>query len=148
MSKSNVLEFELLECVFNGAAITNICSTGGTTSLWVSLHTADPGEAGSTANEGGYAQYARTQTDRSTASNGWSATSNATTDPASVSPVGDISFPQETATSTGTFTHAGVWPSSNATSTAMLYSGTISPNINFGQNVTPILTTAGTITEQ
>lgn len=148
MSKSNVLEFELLKALFNGAAITNLTATGGTTQLWVSLHTADPGEAGSTANEGGYAAYTRVETARSTASTGWAATSNATTAPASVSPTSVLSFPQNTATSTGTFSYAAVWPSSNATSTGMMYYGALSVTIDFSQNVTPQLTTGGTITEQ
>jgi hypothetical protein len=40
-----------------------------------------------------------------------------------------------------------VWPSSNGTSTSMLYYGALTPNINFSQNVTPQITTASSITE-
>lgn len=148
MSKSNVLEYEWLRAVFNGTAVTGLTATAGSTVQWLSLHTASPGEGGSTANEGGYAAYTRVPTDRSSGSSGWAVTSNATTDPASVSLVSAKSFPQNGATSSGTFTHAAVWPSSNATSTQMSYYGTVTPNVNFSENVTPQLTTAGTITEQ
>ena len=148
MSKTNQHEYYYLLHVFNGTAIANLNSTGGSTDLWLGLHTADPGEAGSTANEGGYAAYARVAMDRSTASNGWAVTSNATTAPASASPVSNASFPQNTATSTGTFTHFSLNPTSASTGPDAFYHGTVTPNINFAQNVTPEATTAGTITEQ
>ena len=145
MRKLDTHEYDWLRHVFNGVAIPNINSTGGTTSLWLGMQTQDPGDAGSTANEGGYAAYTRVQTDRSTA--GWAVTSGTSAAKASVSPVGTISFPQNTATSTGTFTHATVYTSSNISSSGGLYNGAISPNINFSQNVTPQLTTGSSITE-
>lgn len=145
MSKSDPFEYELLRNVFNGTAITNLAATAGTTQLWMGLHTADPGEAGSTAAEGGYAQYARTATQRSTS--GWAVTSGTSAATASASPVANIDFPQNTSTSTGTFTHMSIYPSSAASSTAAIYYGTLSPSINFSQNVTPRLTTGSSITE-
>lgn len=148
--KSDKFEYDLLRHVFNGTAITNVCSTGGSTSWWVGLMTADPTDAGSTAAEGGYAAYARVQTDRSTAGTtpyGWSVTSGTSAAVASVSWVGNLDFPQCATTSTGTFTHFGVFPSSAATASSGLYYGTISPGINFGSGVTPRLTTASSITE-
>lgn len=57
MSKLDTHEYDWLRQIFNGVAITNIDATGGTTLLWLGLHTADPGDAGSTANEGGYTAY-------------------------------------------------------------------------------------------
>ena len=147
MSKSDKFEYDLLRCVFNGQAITNVCSTGGSTALWAALMTADPGEAGSTASEGGYTQYARVLTDRSTIASGWSVSSGASTGPAGASPVGNIDFPQNLTTSTGTFTHAAIYPSSNAAGSSALYIGTLSPTINFSQNVIPRLTTGSSITE-
>lgn len=148
MSKSDQFEYNMLRMVFNGVAISNICTTAGTTAMWLGFCTADPGDAGSTANEGGYAQYARVATDRSTAANGWAVTSGSSVAAASASPVGNIDAPQNTSTSTGTFTHAVVYPSSSATGDAALYIATVSPSINFSQNVTPRLTTASSITEQ
>lgn len=145
MSKSDQFEDNLLGHIFEGIALTNLGATGGTTDLWMSLHTADPGDAGSTANEGGYAQYARVAVDRSTG--GFTVTSGTSAATASASPVANIDFPQNTSTSTGTFTHFAVNPSSNSGGASQLYNGTISPNINFSQNVTPRLTTGSSITE-
>jgi hypothetical protein len=54
--KSDTFEYDLLRLVFNGVAISSVATTGGTTGLWVGLHTADPGDAASTANEGGNTQ--------------------------------------------------------------------------------------------
>ena len=147
MSKSDKFEYDLLRAVFNGTAITNISATAGTTSLWAALCTADPADAGSTAAEGGYTQYARVQTDRSSGASGWSVTSGASTGPAGASPVGNIDFPQNLTTSTGAFTHVAIYPSSNAQASSALYIGTVTPNINFSQNVIPRLTTGSSITE-
>ena len=147
MSKSDTYEFSMQRMTFNGQPITNISASAGTTTLWVGAHTADPGEAGSTAAEGGYAAYTRVATDRSTASNGWVVTSGTSAGLASVSPVGAVSLPQCATTSTGTFTYGSIWTSSNVSSSGLLYSGALSPTINFGQNVTPQITTGSSITE-
>lgn len=146
--KSDKFEYDFMRLTFNGVAITNVAATGGTTSLWLGLMTADPTDAGSTAAEGGYAQYTRVKTDRSSAaSTGWAVSSGTGAANATVAPVTAVSFPQETATSTGTFTHFGVFPSSDAQASSGLYYGTLSPNINFGQNVTPQITTGSSISE-
>ena len=147
MSKSDKFEYDFLKQTFNGVAITNQSASGGTTSIWMALCTADPGDAGSTAAEGGYAAYARTISDRSTGATGWNVTSGTSAANASASPVGNIDFPQVATTSTGTFTHFATYPSSNSVASAMLYGGTISPTINFSQNVIPRLTTGSSITE-
>lgn len=147
MAKSDSFEYAFLKQTFNGTAIANISSSGGSTSIWAALHTADPGEAGSTALEGGYAAYTRVLTDRSTGATGWAVTSGTSAAVASASPVGAIQFPQNTAVTTGTFTFFSVYTSSNISSSGMLYSGPISPTINFAQNVTPRLTTGSSITE-
>jgi hypothetical protein len=89
-------------------------------------------------NEGGYAQYTRISVARTTG--GWVVTNN------SVSPVANIDFPQNTSTSTGTFTHASIGVTSASTGAKIIAAGTISPNINFSQNVTPRLTTASSFT--
>jgi hypothetical protein len=146
--KSDTLEYDVLRLIFNGVAISSLATTGGTTSLWLGLHTADPGDAASTAAEGGYTQYTRVKTDRSSgASTGWAVTSGTSDTDATCTPVANVEFPQNTSTSTGTFTHASVWMSSNASSSGCLYTGTVSPNINWSQNVTPRLTTGSSITE-
>lgn len=146
--KSAVFQYGFLQLVFNGSATNfSLGSTAGTTSLWIGLHTADPGEACSTANEGGYAAYTRVQSARSTAGTtpyGWAVSSGTV---GTVSPVGNLDFPAVATTSTGTFSYFTVWPSSNATSTQAVYVGTVSPAINFGNGVTPRITTGSSITE-
>tara|TARA_R110000868_G_scaffold142759_2_gene360204 strand:- start:9 stop:458 length:450 start_codon:yes stop_codon:yes gene_type:complete len=145
--KTDKFEYDFGKLVFNGVAITNVCATAGTTAWWLGLMTADPTEAGSTAAEGGYTAYTRVQTDRSTVGTtpyGWAVSSGTVM---SASPVGNIDFPQVATTSTGTFTHFMLFPSSAAQASSGLYFGTISPNINFSQNVTPRITTASSITE-
>lgn len=148
--KIDKFEFDWTKLVFNGVAITNVAATAGTTSLWIGLMTADPGDAGSTANEGGYNAYTRVQTDRSTAGTtpyGWAVSSGTGAAKASASPVGTLSFPQATGDTTGTFTHAMVFPSSGAQASSGFYVGTLTPNINWGSGVTPQITTSSSITE-
>lgn len=146
--KSDTLEYNMLKLIFNGVSVSSLATSAGTTSLWLGLHTADPGDACSTANEGGYTDYTRVKTDRSTgASTGWAVTSGTSATDATAAPVTSVDFPQNTSTSTGTFTHASVWMSSNASSSGCLYFGTMSPNVNFSQNVTPRITTGSSITE-
>ena len=145
--KTDKFEYDVGKLIFNGVAITNVCATAGTTSWWLGLMTADPTEAGSTANEGGYTAYTRVPTDRSTQGTspfGWAVSSGTVM---SASPTGTLSFPQVATTSTGTFTHFMLFPSSAAQASSGLYFGTVTPNINFSQNVTPQLTTSSSITE-
>lgn len=147
MSKSDDFEYFVLKHVFNSTPIANLNATGGTTDLWISLHTADPADAGSTAAEGGYAQYARTAVDRTTV--GFSVTSSPGAGAATVAPSTNVDFPQETAgtTTTGTFTHFAINVSSDSLGAVQVYNGTLSPNINFGEGVTPRITTGSSITE-
>jgi hypothetical protein len=147
--KSDTLEYALLQLLLQGKA-TNFSygSTAGTTALWMGLHTADPTDACSTAAEGGYGAYTRIATDRSTGATGWSVTSGTSNALATASPNGTISFPQVATTSTGTFSYASVWSSSNVSSSGCLYFGPLSVNINFSQNVTPQITTGSSITEE
>lgn len=146
--KSDKFEYDFMRLIFNGVAMTQWAATGGTTSIWIGLMTADPTDAVSTANEGGYTAYTRVKTDRSSAaSTGWSVSSGTGAANATVAPVATVSFPQVATTTTGTFTHFGLFPSSDSTGSSACYAGTISPNINWGQNVTPQVTTASSITE-
>ncbi len=141
MSKGNTFENDLLKLIFNATPIANIADNAATaplTNIVVSLHTADPGEAGDqTTNETTYTSYARVSVARTTG--GWTVTAN------SVSPVANISFPQATG-GTATITHVGI---GTATSGAgkLLYKGTVTPNISVSTGVTPQLTTSSTITE-
>lgn len=141
MSKGDTFENDLLRLIFNATAIGNIADNAATsplTQLFVSLHTADVGEAGSqTTNEVAYTGYARVGVNRNTG--GWTVTAN------SVSPAANIDFGACTA-GTATATH---WAVGTATSGAgkVLYKGTISPSISISSGVTPRLTTATAVTE-
>ena len=141
MSKGNTWENDLLLLTFNATAIANIAdnaSASPVTNLYVSLHTADPGEAGDqTTNEATYTSYARVAVART--SGGWTVSGN------SVSPVSNINFPAGTGGS-GTVTHFAVGTAASGTG-KILYSGTVTPNIVTGSGVTPVLTTATAITE-
>jgi len=140
MSKSNAMETALLKLVFQAVSWSNVARTAGTpiTSIRVSLHTADPGEAGTQAtSEAAYGAYIRVSVARTTT--GWAVASGV------ASPAANISFAQATS-GTETITHFGI---GTATSGAgeLLYSGVVTPNVAVASGVTPILTTSSTITE-
>jgi len=141
MSKSNAFENSLLKLIFNATAIANLADNAASsplTNLYVSLHTADPGEAGDqSTSEATYTGYARVAVLRTTG--GWTVTNN------SVSPVSNIDFAACTAGSS-TVTYFGVGTASTGAG-VLYYSGTVSPSISVTAGVTPRLTTASTITE-
>lgn len=145
MSKGNTFENDLLKLIFNGTTIANIADNAGTsplTQLYVSLHTADPGEAGDqTTSEISYTGYARVAVDRDTG--GFTVSGN------SVSPVADVTFPQRTNSGSATATYFGIGTASSGAG-KLLYSGQItspSGGIVVGELVVPILTTATAVTE-
>ena len=92
MSIGDTFENDLLKLIFNATAIANIADNAATaplTNIEVSLHTADPGEAGTQlTSEITYTGYARVAVARTTG--GWTVTAN------SVSPVANIDFPAGT----------------------------------------------------
>lgn len=137
MSKSNTYENAILALYFNATTIPGVAenaSVSPITAIDVALHTVDPGEAGTQAtNEVGDAGYARVSVARSGA--GWVVTGN------SVSPAADITFAQ-IATLSANITHWSVGDGGT-----IRYSGTVTPNILAGNNITPILTTATAVTE-
>lgn len=141
MSKGNTFEGDIVALIFNATAIANIADNAASSplaNLYVALHTADPGEAGSqTTSECAYGSYARVAVARSGL--GWSVSNN------SVSPVANVDFPQA-ASGTETATYASVGTASSGAG-KILYKGPISPNISISTGVTPRLTTASTITE-
>jgi hypothetical protein len=129
MSKSDAFETALLALIFQNANIANLGDATGVRgstaagSLYVSLHTADPGEGGSqTTNECNYTGYARQGVARDNSH--WTVTGN------SVSPAANTDFPKPTNATNlpQTATHFGVGTSSSGAGT-LLYSGTLTPNI-------------------
>lgn len=138
MSKSNTFENDLLLLVFNNTAITLIGDASGLQpsatagSLYVSLHTSDPGEAGSqTTNEvdsvAAYTTYARQAVARS--GSGWTVSTN------SVKNAALVQFP--TCSGTGaTLTHFGVGTAVSGAG-KLLYSGTLSSPLNVDNLIQP-----------
>lgn len=141
MSKSNALETALLALLFNGTPIANIAdnaASGPLTELYVSLHTADPGEGGNQqSNEATYTDYARVAVDRD--SGGWTVSGN------TVNPVAAIDFPTASGGS-NTITHFGIGTASSGAG-VLLYSGALDSSIAVSSGITPQLTTDTEITE-
>jgi hypothetical protein len=131
MSKGNTFENDLLALIFNATAIANIADNAGTsplTSLFVSLHTADPGEGGSqTTNETSYGGYARVAVARS--GSGWTVTGNAVENAALVQ------FPQCTS-GTATITHVGVGTATSGTG-KLLYKGALTASLSVSSGIQP-----------
>lgn len=134
MSASNSLENSLLLLIFNNTNFANVgdatglrgSSTAG--SLYISLHTADPGEAGSqTTSEATYTSYARVAVARS--SSGWTVSSN------SVSNAAAINMPAATG-GTNTVTYFGIGTASSGTG-VLLFSGALSASLSVSSGVTP-----------
>jgi hypothetical protein len=140
MSAGNTFENDLQKLIFTATAIANIADNAASsplTNLYVSLHTADPGEAGDqTTNETSYTSYARVAVARS--GSGWTVTNH------SVSPAANIDFPACTG-STATITHFAVGTASSGAG-KLLVSGTVTPNISVSSGVTPRLNTSTAIT--
>lgn len=145
MSKSNDFENALLLLIFNNTNIANIGDAtglrGSTTagSLYLSFHTADPGEAGTEAtNEISYTGYARQAVARSSA--------GFTVSGSSVTLTNNVDFPEMTGGAGGLATHFAVGVASSG-ATMVLYKGTVTPNITVAVGVTPRLKAATSITE-
>jgi len=145
MSKSNAAETALLALIFNNTDFAGIGDAGGLQnsatagSLYVSLHTADPGEAGTQAtSEATYTNYARVAVARSGA--GWTVSGNSATNAA------QITFPQCGA-SGNTITHVGIGTDSAGAGT-LLYSGALNSSLAVALNITPLFAASGlTVTE-
>lgn len=137
MSASNAFENDLLLLLFNNTNIANLgdatgvrgSSTAG--SLYVALHTADPGEGGDqTTSEATYTSYARVAVARSSA--GWTVSGTAPTQAANASAV---SFPACTGGS-NTITYFSVGRASSGTG-EILVSGALSASLSVSSGITP-----------
>lgn len=144
MSKTNTWENDLLLLMFNN---TNSSLHGDATGLrgsttagsyYISLHTADPGEAGDqTTSEITYTSYARVAVART--SGGFTVSTNTAAFAAAVT------FPAGTGGS-GTATHFGIGCSSSGAG-KLLYKGALSPTVVCGSGVTPQINAGTVVTE-
>lgn len=144
MSMSNALENGLLLLLLNNDAFANIGDASGLQpsaadgNLYMSLHTSDPGEAGTQeTNEISYTGYARVAVARTTG--GWTVTNNVGT------PAANVDFGKMTAGAGGTVTHIGIGTASSGAG-VLLLSGTTDPDIVVANGVTPRVETTSTIT--
>lgn len=140
MSLFNSAETALLSLLFNATTWANIAinaTSSPLTQLAMSLHTADPGEAGNlSTSEAAYSSYARALVNRDA--------SGFTVSGDTVTPTANIDF----VTGTGggeTVTHFGTGKTGGGAAQGIV-SGTVTPNISTGNGVTPRLSTSTTIT--
>lgn len=145
MSKSNSFENELLLLLFNNTDIANIGDAAGLQnsvaagSLYLALHTGDPGEAGTaTTSEIAYTGYARQAVARSSA--------GFTVSGSSVTLTNNVDFPEMTGGAGGTVTYFSVVKEVSGAS-VILYSGAVSPSISVASGVTPRLKQATSVSE-
>lgn len=142
MSKGNTFEADLLKLIFQGVDIANIADDAASspiTNLYVSLHTADPGEGGNqTTNEISYTPYARIAVARSTG--GWAINGSV------ITPVNHIDFAQMASGSGGTVTHFGIGTASSGAG-KLLYKGPVTPNLVIANGDTPRIKNTTEITE-
>lgn len=142
MSKGNTFENDLLKLIFNATAIANIAdnaSSSPLTNLYLSLHTADPGEAGDqTTSEATYTSYARIAVARSGA--GWTVSTNTAVNAALAQ------FPACTGGS-NTITHVAIGTASSSTG-KILYSGALNSSLSVSNGIQPqFAASALTVTE-
>ena len=124
MSKSNTTENDFMLYTFNGTAI----SWNGNSNLYIALHTADPGEAGTqTTSEATYTSYARVTVART--SGGFTVAGNQASNTALVQ------FPQCTG-GTNTITHVSVGTASSGAG-QILYSGALTSSLSISSGIQP-----------
>ncbi|WP_213956346.1 hypothetical protein [Variovorax sp. dw_954] len=141
MSFNTTFANDLLKLILQATAIANLADNAATsplTSVYLALHTADPGAAGTqSTNEISYTGYARVAVART--SGGWSISNNV------ANPVANIDFGEMTAGTGGTVTHVSVGVASSG-ATKILLRGTLTPNIVVANGVTPRVKTTSSLT--
>lgn len=134
MSATNTLETNILKLILQNVDFANIgdatglrgSSTAG--SLYISLHTADPGETGAqNTNETTYTNYVRVAVVRS--AGGWTVTNDTAVNAA------EIAFAQCGA-SGATLTHFGIGTDSSGAGT-LLFKGALTSQLVVSNGITP-----------
>jgi hypothetical protein len=123
VSKGNTTENDVIDFMFNGTAMPSYGAN-----LYVSLHTADPGEAGDqTTSQATYVGYARVAVSRD--SGGWTVTNNEAEN------VAEITFPECTG-GTNTITHVSIGTAASGAG-QILYKGALTAPIEVSNLITP-----------
>ncbi len=134
MSATNAFETALLTLYFNNTDHANVGDAAGIQnsaaagSMYISLHTADPGETGSqTTSEATYTSYARVAVARSSA--------GFTISGANVSNAAAVTFPAATGGS-NTITHFGIGSDSSGAGN-LFFKGALSASLAVSSGITP-----------
>lgn len=133
MSATNTLEDAILSLLFTATTFDGFAendSSSPVENLYISLHTADPGEAGSqNTSETAYTGYERQAVARTTS--GWTVSSGVCTNDA------EIAFPLCSASPGSNITHVGIGTASTGAGT-LLISDALSSSITMQVGTTPI----------
>ena len=134
MSMTNAAETALLTLIFNNTDWANVGDAAGIQnsatagSFYISLHTGDPGEAGTqTTSEATYTSYARVAVARSGA--GW------TISGANASNAAAVNFPAATG-GTNTITHFGIGSDLSGAGN-LFFKGALSASLAVSSGITP-----------
>lgn len=134
MSLTNAAEQSLLDLLFLNTDWANIGDAGGLQNsaaagnFYISLHSADPGEAGSqTTSEVAYTSYARVAVART--AGGWTRTGS------SMANTALVQFPQCTG-STATATHFGVGTDSSGAGN-LIMKGALTSSLSISNGIQP-----------
>jgi hypothetical protein len=134
MSATNAFENALLQLYFNNVDHANVGDAAGLQnsatagSLYISLHTGDPGEAGSqTTSEATYGSYARVAVVRSGA--GW------TVSGANVSNAAAVNFPA-CSSGSNTITHFGIGSDASGAGN-LFFKGALGASLAVSTGITP-----------
>jgi hypothetical protein len=135
MSKGNTTENDVLEHLFKATAL----SWAANGSVYIALHTGDPGEAGSqTTSECAFGSYARVAVARTGV--GWTVSGNSSTNAAT------IAFPECTSGSE-TVTYVSIGTASSGAG-QIIYSGALSASRSVSSGITLQFNASGlTVTE-
>jgi len=128
MSATNTFEQNILKLILQNVDITDLARGAASAgNLYVSLHSADPGETGTQqTSEANYTSYGRVAVNRDTTD--WSVSANGVNKVA-------ITFPQATGGTT-TATHFGIGTTSVGAGVLIL-SGTLSATLAVSNGITP-----------
>ncbi len=137
----NTFSNDLLALIFEGSSIANVAvnaTTAPITSIFFSLHTADPTTGSQVTSESTYTGYLRVGVIRSSA--------GFTISGETMNPIAAITFPACSAgTAIETESFAGIGSLTSAAG-LLFFAGSISPTIAVSNGVTPSLTTASQLT--
>lgn len=130
MAKGTTFQNDLLKLIFQATAIANLAADGASpiTSLYVSLHTADPSAGNQNTSEAAYNAYNRVAVSRNAA--GWTVTGNNCVN------AGAITFPACTGGSANV-TYVAIGKNNGGIAGNVYYAGALNAQLNISNGITP-----------